>query len=92
MVLMTSFTNTTESKLLLLPQYFLAIFADPDQSKNSFRRNSVTNGTLCHAIGLFVFYYHHVTYRTPCYASGHLVIYHECYGSERERLLLSGVF
>ena len=92
MVLMTSFTNTTESKLLLLPQYFLAIFADPDQSKNSFRRNSVTNGTLCHAIGLFVFYYPHVTYRTPCYASGHLVIYHERYGSERERLLLSGVF
>ena len=26
------------------------------------------------------FYYHHVTYRTPCHASGHLVIYRECYG------------
>ena len=46
----------------------------------------------CHAIGLFFFYYHHVTYRTPSHGSGHLVIYHECYGSERERLLLSGVF
>ena len=51
--------------------------------KNSFQRNSVTDGTLCHAIGHFVFYYHHVTYRMPCHASGHLVIYCECYRFER---------
>ena len=30
-----------------------------------------------------VFYYYHVTYRTLCHASGHLVIYRECYGFER---------
>ena len=37
----------------------------------------------CHTIGHFLFWYHHVTYRTPCHASGHLVIYRECYGFER---------
>ena len=30
-----------------------------------------------------LFYYHHVTYRTTCHTSGHLVIYRECYGFER---------
>ena len=51
--------------------------------KNSFRRNSVIYGTSCHAIGHFVFWYHHVTYRTLCHASVHLVIYRECYGFQR---------
>ena len=32
---------------------------------------------------ILFFYYHHVTYRRPCHASGHLVIYCECYGFER---------
>ena len=35
------------------------------------------------AIGHFVFRCHHVTYRTPCHASDHLVIYGECYEFER---------
>ena len=30
-----------------------------------------------------LFCYHHVTYRTTCHTSGHLVIYRECYGFER---------
>ena len=29
------------------------------------------------------FWCHLITYRTPCHASGHLVIYRECYGFER---------
>ena len=40
-------------------------------------------GTPCHAVGHFVFWCNHVTYRTLCYASFHLVIYHECYRFER---------
>ena len=60
-------------------------------NKNSFRRNSVTYGTPCHAIGHFVFWFDYVTYRMPCYTSGHLVIYRECCGFERA-FLLSGVF
>ena len=50
--------------------------------KNSFKRNSVTYWTSCHAIHHFGFYYDHVIYRTPCYACGHLVNC-ECYGFER---------
>ena len=38
------------------------------------------------------FYYHHVTYRTPCYASGHLVIFTVSATDLRERILLSTVF
>ena len=30
----------------------------------------------------FFFWCHHVTYRTPCHANGHLVIYSECCGFE----------
>ena len=56
--------------------------------KNSFRRNSVTYGMLCHTNGHFVFWYNHVTYRKPCHAKGHLVIYRECYGFERVFLTL----
>ena len=37
---------------------------------------------LCHLVTLF-FRCHHVTYRTSCHASGHLMIYRECYGFER---------
>ena len=33
----------------------------------------------------------HVTYRMSCHASGHLVIYRECYGFEKA-FLLSGIF
>ena len=33
-----------------------------------------------------------VTYRTLCHASGHLVLYRECYGFGGECFLLSGVF
>ena len=40
-------------------------------------------GTPCYTTGHFVFCYHHVTYRTLCHASSHLVIYHDCYGFER---------
>ena len=39
--------------------------------------------TMPHHWSLCFFYYHHVTYRTPCHASGHLVIYLERYGFER---------
>ena len=40
--------------------------------------------TMPHHWSLCFFYYHHVTYRTPCHASGHLVIfYRECYGFKR---------
>ena len=60
--------------------------------KKSFQRNSVTYGMPCHAIGHFVFYYHHVTYRMPCHASGHLVIYHKCYGFERAFFTLRRFF
>ena len=38
------------------------------------------------------FYYHHVTYRTPCYASGHLVIFTMSATDLREHFLPSGVF
>ena len=31
--------------------------------------------TMPHHWSLCFFYYHHVTYRTPCHASGHLVIF-----------------
>ena len=34
-------------------------------------------------IGHYVVWYHHVTYRMPCHASGHLVIYRECYGFQK---------
>ena len=68
----------------------LVIFAAFEQVKNTFRRNSATYGTPCHAIAYFPFWYHHVTKKTPWHASGHLVIYHECYGL-RKRFLLSGV-
>ena len=30
--------------------------------------------------------------KTPCHASGHLVIYRECYTDVKERFLLSGIF
>ena len=69
----------------------LDIFADFKRAENSFWRNSANYGTPCHAIGYFVFYYHHFTYRTPCHAIGHLMIYRECYEFERA-LLLSDVF
>ena len=52
-------------------------------ANNSFRRNSVTYRTPCHAIGYFVFWYHHVTNGTPCHPSGYLVICRECYRVER---------
>ena len=68
---------------MLLSQNITSYFWWPWTSQNSFRRNPVTYGTPCHAIGHFVFCYNHVTYRTPCHASGHLVIYCECYGFER---------
>ena len=75
---MASFTHTTE----LLPQKFLAIFANFEQPKTPFgtlrdlRDAMPRHWSLC-------FYYHHVTYRTPCHVSGHLVIYRECYGFGR---------
>ena len=60
------------------------IFTNSKQSKTPFGKNSLTYGTPCPAIGNFVFYYHHVTNRTPYHASGHLAIfYRECYGFER---------
>ena len=61
-------------------------------NKNFSPRNSVTYGTSCQAIGYFVFWSHHVTYRMPCHASGHLVIYCECYGFERAFLALRRFF
>ena len=61
----------------------LVIFSVFEQVKNSLRRNSMAYGTSCHAIGHFVFWCHHDTYRTPCHVSCHLVIYRECYGFER---------
>ena len=64
-------------------RYFYCFLLTLSKSKTPFGRNSVTYGTLCHAIGHFVFYYHHVTCRTSCHASGRLVIYSECYGFER---------
>ena len=67
-VLIASFT-------ILLSPNSLVIFTGFEHFKNSFRRNSVTYGTPCHAIGHFVFWYHHVIYRMPCHASGDLVIY-----------------
>ena len=54
-----------------------------EQVKNSFRGNSVTYGAPCQDIGHFAFWCHHVTFRTPCHASGQLVIYRERYGFER---------
>ena len=38
------------------------------------------------------FYYHHVTYRTPCHAGGHLVTFTVSATDLRERFSLSGVF
>ena len=89
MVLMTSFTHTTKSKLFLMPpppqkkKKLLSYFCWLRTVENSFWRTSLTYGKPCHTIGHFVFYYHYVTYRTPCHASGHLVIFRECYGFER---------
>ena len=40
---------------------------------------------------LYFSYYHHVTYKTPCHASGHLVIFTVSATDLRERFLLSGV-
>ena len=48
MVLMTSFTNATESKLFLLPQYFLAILLTPNSQKTPFGETSWLTG--CHAM------------------------------------------
>ena len=75
--------------------YFLspkkpAIFTGSKQSKTPFERNFVTYGTLCH-VYLF-FYYHNVTYRTPCHTSAHLVIFTVSATNLRERFLLLGVF
>ena len=50
----------------------------------------MTNGTLCHAICHFVFWYHHVTYRTSSNASRHLVTASAT--DLRERFLLLVVF
>ena len=52
----------------------------------------MTYGTPFRAPGYFDFYYHHVTYRTPCHASGHIVIFTASATDFRERFLLSGVF
>ena len=50
----------------------------------------MTYETPCYAIGDFVFWYNHVSYRTPCHASVHLVTVSAT--DLRERFLLSGVF
>ena len=50
MVLMTSFTNATESKLFFLPQYFLAILLTPNSQKTPFGETSWLTG--CHAMPL----------------------------------------
>ena len=63
------------SYTILLRRKLTCYFCWVSTSQNSFRRNFVNYGTPCHTIGHFVFWYHH--------ASGHLVIYRECYGSER---------
>ena len=56
MVLMTSITHTTESKVIpAAPKRLASYFCRPQTVKNSFRRNSVTYGTPCHAISHFVF-------------------------------------
>ena len=56
MVLMTSITHTTESKVIpAAPKRLASYFCRPQTVKNSFRRNSVTYGTPCHAIRHFVF-------------------------------------
>ena len=75
----------TSQKLTIFAGFkkLTSYFAGFEQVKSSFRRNSVTYGTPCHAIDHFIFWCHHVTYRAPCHASGHLVIYRQCYGSER---------
>ena len=65
-----------------LVKNLLVILLATNMSKNSFGE------TLCltrrHAVPLVTFFWcHHVMYRTTCHASGHLVIYRECYGFER---------
>ena len=47
---------------------------------------------LFYDIGHFVFWSHHVTYRAPCHASGHLVIYRECYRLQRAFFTLRRFF
>ena len=61
----------------------ILLFINKSFFKYSFRRNSLTYRTSCHAIGHFVFWCHHITYRMLYHASGYLVIYHACYGFER---------
>ena len=74
-VLIGSINITTESKLLLKKCVAL------NKLKTPFKEFPWL--TERHAMLLVtVFYYHHVIYRTPCHASGHLLIYHECYGFE----------
>ena len=70
-------------KLFLFPQKLASV-------KSSFRRNFVIYRKACHAVGNFVFWYHHVTYRRPCHASDHLVTASAT--ALRERFLLPGVF
>ena len=51
MVLMTSITHTTESKVIpAAPKKLASYFCRPQTVKNSFRRNSVTYGTPCHPL------------------------------------------
>ena len=58
-VLITSFYCTESKNLLVIfagLENLLFIFADFEQVKNSIRRNSLTYGMPCHAIGHFVFW------------------------------------
>ena len=60
-VLITSFYCTESKNLLVIfagLENLLFIFADFEQVKNSIRRNSLTYGMPCHAIGHFVFWYY----------------------------------
>ena len=61
----------------------ILLFINKSFFKYSFRRNSLTYRTSCHAIGHFIFWCHHITYRMLYHASDYLVIYHACYGFER---------
>ena len=86
---MTSFTLLLSKKLFLTLKNFLLVL---NSQKLSFGETPWLTGHHATPEATLFFYYHHVTYRTPCHASGHLVIYRECYRFQRAFFTLRRFF